>query len=739
VGHHGLVMLDDDDRVAVVDEPVQQCQELVHVRQVQTGGGLVQHVGGGLLRHVDGQFEPLPLTSGQGGERLAQAEVAQAHVGEPVEDGPGRAGGEEVAGLGHRHGQDLADVLALQLVGEHLGGEPLPLALLADGGHPGHHGEVGVDQADAVAVRAGALGVRAEQGGLDPVGLGERVPDGVEQPGVGGRVAAAGPADRGLVDHDHALPTGEGAVDQRALARPGDAGDHGEHAERDVHAHVLEVVQGGAADRHLTVGWPVLFAQARPMVQVPTGQRPGLPEPGHVTGEADRSPGRTRPRAKVDHVVGDLDDLGLVLDDQDRVALVAQPEQQVVHPLDVVGVQPDRWFVEDVGDVGQAGTEVPDHLDPLGLASRQGGGLAVQAQVAQADLDQRVQGVAQGGHQWPHRCVLDAPDEAGQVTDLHGRALGDVAAVDLRGQRGGVESGAPTGTAAGERHRPVHERPDVGLHRLPFLGQVEPLHLDHEAFVGDVEGALPGLGGWFVEEVLPLGWAVVLQLDVGVHEAGVGQGLPVPRAHAEARDGDGALVEGAFGIHELGDVDLRHPPEPLAFGAHALGGVEAEGRRGADVGGAEPAEDDAQHRVGVGRRSHRGAGVGAHPFLVDDDRRAQVVQGVHVGSAQARHERLDERRIGLVDQPLRLRGDGAEHQGGLPGPGDAGEDGEPPLGDVQGDVGQVILPGPADLDHVVAVRGGSLRDVAAPVGRRLPRGRSGTHAPLFLLVSSRMA
>jgi hypothetical protein len=83
VGHHGLVVLDDDDRAAVVD-------------QVEAGGRLVQHVGGGRLGHVDGQLELLPLAPGQGGERLAEAEVAEADVGQAVEDDPGRAGGEDL-------------------------------------------------------------------------------------------------------------------------------------------------------------------------------------------------------------------------------------------------------------------------------------------------------------------------------------------------------------------------------------------------------------------------------------------------------------------------------------------------------------------------------------------------------------------------------------------------------------------------------------------------------------------
>jgi hypothetical protein len=61
-----------------------------------------------------------------------------------------------------------------------------------------------------------------------------------------------------------------------------------------------------------------------------------------------------------------------VLDDEDRVALVAQALEQRVHPLDVVGMQPDGRLVEDVGDVGQRRSEVADHPGALGLSAREG-------------------------------------------------------------------------------------------------------------------------------------------------------------------------------------------------------------------------------------------------------------------------------------------------------------------------------------------------------------------------------
>ena len=75
-------------------------------------------------------------------------------------------------------------------------------------GDAGHHRQVGVDDAGAVAVGAGPLGVGAEQRRLHAVGLGERLADRVEQPGVGRRVAPSRAADRALVDRHHARARG---------------------------------------------------------------------------------------------------------------------------------------------------------------------------------------------------------------------------------------------------------------------------------------------------------------------------------------------------------------------------------------------------------------------------------------------------------------------------------------------------------------------------------------------------
>ncbi len=135
------------------------------------------------------------------------------------------------------------------------------------------------------------------------------------------------------------------------------------------------------------------------------------------------------------------------------------------------------------------------------------------------------------------------------------------------------------------------------------------------------------------------------------------------------------------------------------------GDVERERLGRADVRLPEPAEQDAQHRVGVGGGADGGAGVGAHPLLVDDDRGRQPVEDVDVGPRQRRHEALHEGAVGLVDQPLRLRGDRAEHQRALARAGDAGEHRQPALRDLDADVLEVVHARAVHADQVVAVGG----------------------------------
>src|SRR5690606_7624292 len=102
---------------------------------------------------------------------------------------------------------------------EHRGLEPAPAAVLARRGHRLHEAELGVDDARALALGARALGVGAEQRGLDPVRLREGLADRLQEARVRGGVGAARPLDRALVDRHDALARRDRALDERALAR----------------------------------------------------------------------------------------------------------------------------------------------------------------------------------------------------------------------------------------------------------------------------------------------------------------------------------------------------------------------------------------------------------------------------------------------------------------------------------------------------------------------------------------
>ena len=267
-------------------------------------------------------------------------------------------------------------------------------------------------------------------------------------------------------------------MDQRALAGAGDAGDDDEHAERDVDVDVLQVVRRRAADLQRAGRRPHRRLERGPVVEVAAGERCRWPAaPRRCPRSTTVAAGRAGAGAEVDDVVGDRDHLRLVLDDEHGVALVAQPQQQVVHPLDVVRVQPDRRLVEDVGDVGERRAEVADHLGALRLAARQRARRPVEREVAEPDLDERVEGVPQRRQQRRHRRLVEAADPLGQVADLHRAGVGDVDPADLRGPGRLVEPGAAALGAGGERDRPLHERPDVRLQRVDVLGQHRLLDL----------------------------------------------------------------------------------------------------------------------------------------------------------------------------------------------------------------------------------------------------------------------
>ena len=96
----------------------------------------------------------------------------------------------------------------------------------------------------------------------------------------------------------------------------------------------------------------------------------------------------------VDDGVGDPDHVGVVLDDEDRVALVAQLPQDRDQPLVVARVQADRRLVEHVQRVDQRRAERRREVDPLRFAARQRRRQPIEREVVEPDVAQEPEPLA---------------------------------------------------------------------------------------------------------------------------------------------------------------------------------------------------------------------------------------------------------------------------------------------------------------------------------------------------------
>ena len=95
--------------------------------------------------------------------------------------------------------------------------------------------------------------------------------------------------------------------------------------------------------------------------------------------------------ADVDDPVGGPDGVLVVLDDDQGVAEVLEPDQRLDQPLVVALVQPDRRLVEDVEHADQAGADLGGQPDPLRLAAGQRPRGPVEREVVEADVEQEVE------------------------------------------------------------------------------------------------------------------------------------------------------------------------------------------------------------------------------------------------------------------------------------------------------------------------------------------------------------
>src|SRR4051812_27443183 len=93
-------------------------------------------------------------------------------------------------------------------------------------------------------------------------------------------------------------------------------------------------------------------------------------------------------RSEIDDVVGDLDDIEMVLDQENAVPGVDQAIERQQQPFDVSEVQPGCGFIQDVDSVPRSleRAQLSRDLDPLRLSTRERGRRLSECQVAESEV-----------------------------------------------------------------------------------------------------------------------------------------------------------------------------------------------------------------------------------------------------------------------------------------------------------------------------------------------------------------
>ena len=89
---------------------------------------------------------------------------------------------------------------------------------------------------------------------------------------------------------------------------------------------------------------------------------------------------------EVDHIVGALDGLGVVLDDDHGVSDVAEIFEGGEELGVVALMQPDAGLIKDVDDADEAASELGGEADALGFAAGERACRPRQRQIIQTDI-----------------------------------------------------------------------------------------------------------------------------------------------------------------------------------------------------------------------------------------------------------------------------------------------------------------------------------------------------------------
>ena len=193
---------------------------------------------------------------------------------------------------------------------------------------------------------------------------------------------------------------------------------------------------------------------------------------------------------EIDDVVGGANRLFVVLDHDDGVAQIAKPGERREERAIVALVEADRRLVEDVEDAGQVRSNLRRQPDALPFAARERRGAPAERQVADADVVEEVQPIANLAHDAAGDEVL-AIGQLERVEDRH--RLGDRQVDVLRhGQALDAHGAALRLEALAAARRAGPERP-IGFEILllePRPRLVAPAQVGNEALEAGAERIL---------------------------------------------------------------------------------------------------------------------------------------------------------------------------------------------------------------------------------------------------------
>ena len=175
----------------------------------------------------------------------------------------------------------------------------------------------------------------------------------------------------------------------------------------------------------------------------------------------DEASQASRARSKIENKIGVADGFFVVLDDENRVAQVAEFFQSLDEAIVVALVQADGRLVEHVENAAQARADLRGKTDALALAAGERGGVAVERKVVEADGAEEFEPLGDlaaeaFGDEGLALSELQVDGRRKRAIERQGGEVGDGKAADLDGQRLRAQALAAAHRAGHGRHEAHH-------------------------------------------------------------------------------------------------------------------------------------------------------------------------------------------------------------------------------------------------------------------------------------------